>query len=1210
MRIKNAVCYSFSLTGEDPMAHLRLIGPLRQSGINIINGIENDQIIINRVSEGDMVIIQREFPKNFESYEQIIEIARKEEKPVVYDLDDLLLYLPENHPDRQSAYYSSSLLPMFQALMEADLVSVSTPKLRDFVINYNANVAVLPNYFDDHLWQLKPPVLKTSEHEPLTIGYMGGNSHTPDIEYITPVLLDLIKRYPKKIRFQFWGLQPPDEVGSFIQVQWSPVPSYRYKDFATFFQTQTADIFIAPLIDNLFNRCKSPIKFFEYGALGVPGVFSRLETYTDVITHGHNGLLAASLDEWTNCLIQLIEDEELRFHYAKNAQETIRSNWLLSQNSYQWPETYQSVSAKSTKDGVQKDKILNIIKSTNHQLLESALLKESTIQTLDAQVAELSVQVAEKEQSIQVLNARLLEIFGSRAWRIVLLISRMRLRLFPHGSFRERSLLFFFQLISNLFLQPLRKIRTFLVRSRESMRIKHLQIFLMNAKNRLFPEIRLLNSVSKKVSIIIPNYNGQKYLGDCIESLNQLNFPREQYEIIVVDNASIDNSREFIISTYPEVVLIQPERNLGFTGGCNLGIKNSRGEYVVLLNNDTVVDVNWLKELVAIADSDKEIAIVGSKLLFKHNPNEIQNAGSYLTSNGDGGDIGFRQPDEGQYDTTRETMAACGASMLVRRTLIEEIGALDEDFVAYYEDTDFCYRTRLYGRKIVIAPKSIVYHVHAATSKEWSPFFTFSVFRNKLLMHLKNSRSGFLLKVLFLYCSQIIYDGLIRGINRKTHIKVLASFAKKLPRFLIKRFYVRFIVKRERDSRVLLRLTKVKPRVNTSSVKKVCIYNAYLPTMGGGENLTAHIIAYINSIFPSASIDILCHETEAFDNSRFAGKEFIQMLEREFNLSLKNTVVRFVNINLNNKNIVGRMRNIHKLSSITKEYDLFINNTYSSSLQAHANVNIYSCMFPSKFEHSGTLLMRLYRRLSFNRFLKSYDIFLAISQYTQKWIDNYWKVNSFVLYPPIQTLRTSINQHKENIVINVGRFFASGHNKKQDVMVKAFIEMYDKGWARDWKLILVGRKHTDEASSIYTQSLEEVAKGYPIELRYDINIGELQNLLDRAKVYWHATGYGENPNTYPEKFEHFGLSTIEAAQFGTVPIVFNAGGQPEIIAHAKNGFLWDTTDELIEYSKLLMENDSVWNDLSRATFDSMEIFSEEKQLHWFVLFLNSYYMVE
>ncbi len=761
--------------------------------------------------------------------------------------------------------------------------------------------------------------------------------------------------------------------------------------------------------------------------------------------------------------------------------------------------------------------------------------------------------------------------------------------------------------IVQLLLWPIHKVLALVVRIHDYA--EHLQISLMEIRNRVQPEIKLLHRVSKKVSIIIPNYNGQKHLGACIDSLHRLNFPREDYEIIIVDNASSDNSCEFILSTHPDVVLIKAEKNLGFASGCNLGITNSLGKYIVLLNNDTRVDPNWLKELVAVADGDEAVGIVGSKLLFMQPPHAIQNAMSYLTDRGDGGDLGTHQPDEGQYNTTRQGMAVCGASMLIKRTLIQDIGALDEDFFAYYEDADLCYRTRLYGKKIVFAPKSVVYHIHAATSVEWSPFFTFLVLRNKLLIHLKNSPAGFLFKVLFLYGWQVVNEGLVKGINRKTHLKVLTSFAGKLPKFLVKRFYIRCIVKRKSDSMILRRLTKVKPRVNAASVKKVCVYNAYLPTMGGGENLTAHIVTYVNNIFPAASIDILCHETEAYDKSKFAGKEFIQMLEKDFDVSVKNTTIRFIDVDFR-KSFLGYLAFIKKLSSVTSEYDLFINNTYSSLVPAQARVNIYSCMFPLNPGYSLDSLLGWFLRSFYNRFLRSYDLFLSISEYTQKWVDEFWSVNSFVLYPPVKSEKACLNVHKDNIIINVGRFFASGHNKKQDIMVKAFIEMYDQGWARDWKLVLVGRKHADPASSSYVQSLEQIAKGYPIEFRYDTSMDELQDLLEKAKIYWHATGYDEVSTLNPEKFEHFGLSTIEAAQLGAVPVVFNGGGQPEIINHAKNGFLWNTMSELMDYSRLLMENESTCRELSKAAFDSMKIFSEEKQLRWFVLFLSWYYKFE
>jgi processive 1,2-diacylglycerol beta-glucosyltransferase len=406
MKIEKATCYSFHLNREESLAHLRLIGPLRQAGISIINGIKDDQVLVGRVSEGDIVIIQRDFPKRFDDYKKIIETAHKEGKPVVFDLDDLLFILPEDHPGRQMQYYATSLLPMFQAMTEADLITVSTPKLRDVVGKYHDNVVVLPNYFDDTLWQLKPPVQKKLENEVLTIGYMGGFPHKPDVEYLAPVFQELIERYPHRIRFHFWGLEPPEEIRSFSQVTSTLSYCYSYRDFATFFQTQSADILLAPLVDNLFNRCKSPVKFFEYSALGAPGVYSRLETYGEVVTHGKNGLLASSLEEWSESIIQLVENDELRFELASNAQATIRAGWLLSQNGFRWQETYRNLTEVSLHTAHESQG--DIVQSINTQLSEMFTRKETEIQSLTMQVAEreskvqtLTKLVADREHTIQ-----------------------------------------------------------------------------------------------------------------------------------------------------------------------------------------------------------------------------------------------------------------------------------------------------------------------------------------------------------------------------------------------------------------------------------------------------------------------------------------------------------------------------------------------------------------------------------------------------------------------------------------------------------------------------------------------------------------------------------------------------------------------------------------------------------------------------------------
>ncbi|MCS7249108.1 MAG: glycosyltransferase [Anaerolineales bacterium] len=708
-------------------------------------------------------------------------------------------------------------------------------------------------------------------------------------------------------------------------------------------------------------------------------------------------------------------------------------------------------------------------------------------------------------------------------------------------------------------------------------------------------KVPIIHPASIAVSVIIPNYNGKKYLGDCILSLRRQDFPRDQLEIIVVDNASSDGSQEYVRSHFPEVKLVVSPRNLGFSGGCNLGISHSRGRYIVLLNNDTVVAPNWLSELVSAAEADEEIAIVGSKLLFRNRPEFIQNAGSYITELGDGGDIGFAQQDIGQYDFTREVMAACGASMLVKRELIEQIGGFDEDFGSYYEDTDLCYRARLAGKKVLFAHKSVVYHVHAATLGEWSDQFSFFVFRNKLFLHLKNSPLPFFLRILLSYLRQVV-DEVFRGYNRRTHLKVLYSFLTKLPSFIVKRLYVRSLLKTEDDQDVLLRFTKTKPKIRSSSIRKICIYNAYLPTFGGGETQTAFLVKSLSKLFPSASIEVLVHETIAFPVISI--EELTRTLRGEYNLENTRVSLRYVPLRLSPRarfslvEKVCRFLREEKIALLSRKYDLFINNTFASELPARGKLNIYYCMFPTKIEIPKGLRGYLYR-FKKSRFLRSYHLFLANSNYTQRWIDNYWRVNSFVLYPPIGEIAGSPTLAKENLIVSVGRFFSGNHSKKQDILIKAFIEMYEKGWARGWELALIGRKHTDKESQTFLQSLYSLSHGYPIRILHDLRKDELVLYLKKAKIYWHATGYGENLKLAPEKFEHFGLSTIEAMQYGVVPVVYNAGGQPEIVKHGTNGFVYTTIEELIQLTKSLMQSNSLWARYSQAARDSTRNFREE-----------------
>lgn len=382
----NTICI-FSENDQDPCSHIRILGPMDHLNIEVIKGFKDRVLNLDAISACDLVIIQRIFPRQLDLYEKVIQRARDKRKMVVFDIDDFLFALPDDHPERIDHVYTSAILPMIQAVLEADLVTVSTDNIKESLSDLNKNIAVIPNYLDDRLWQFKAQQPDAAKDSPVVIGYMGSTSHEPDLKIITPVLQKVIDKYPDKVKLHFWGIKPPDGLDLRPQVSWSPSITYNYKDFSEYFQKQEADIWVAPLADNFFNRCKSGIKHLEYTALGAPGVYSNLEPYNSIVTHEFDGFLANSEADWIQYLSLLIENSQLRNKIATNAQETIKSNWLLSKNSSKWITTFQST-FQSNPYNKEKSEFSNplIIKEATKQIYQFTLSKNEKIHHLESEI--------------------------------------------------------------------------------------------------------------------------------------------------------------------------------------------------------------------------------------------------------------------------------------------------------------------------------------------------------------------------------------------------------------------------------------------------------------------------------------------------------------------------------------------------------------------------------------------------------------------------------------------------------------------------------------------------------------------------------------------------------------------------------------------------------------------------------------------------------
>ncbi|MDI6891765.1 MAG: glycosyltransferase family 2 protein [Actinomycetota bacterium] len=248
------------------------------------------------------------------------------------------------------------------------------------------------------------------------------------------------------------------------------------------------------------------------------------------------------------------------------------------------------------------------------------------------------------------------------------------------------------------------------------------------------------------ISIIIPNYNGKEFLGACLDSLRKQAY--KDFEIILVDNGSTDGSVDFVKQNYPEAKIISLPTNKGFAYAVNTGIRESQGEYIALLNNDTEADPHWLEELCKGLENNLEAGFCASKTLFFHNRDVINSAGLAYHMDGTAGDVGYGELDEGQYDERQKVFGASGVAVIYRREMLKDVGLFDEDFFAFYEDVDLSFRAQLCGYQCIYQPKAVVYHVGGGTISPKNPKNRFLCDRNLIYVLIKNLPTKLFIKYL------------------------------------------------------------------------------------------------------------------------------------------------------------------------------------------------------------------------------------------------------------------------------------------------------------------------------------------------------------------------------------------------------------------------------------------------------------------------------
>jgi GT2 family glycosyltransferase len=310
------------------------------------------------------------------------------------------------------------------------------------------------------------------------------------------------------------------------------------------------------------------------------------------------------------------------------------------------------------------------------------------------------------------------------------------------------------------------------------------------------------------ISIIIVNWNGMGWLKKCLPSLSKQTY--NNFELILVDNASIDDSVSWTKRHYPKTKIIVNEKNLGFSHANNIGYKNATGDYVLFLNNDTITTSTFLTEAVKVLECDQKIGGVQSKLLLMDDHTTLDSVGAFLTPTGFLYHYGFRQKDHPKYDKEIDLYTAKGACMMFKKEVLKKVEVdgwiFDPDYFAYFEETDMCHRVWLAGYRIVYAYKSVIYHKMGATSSSMdNAFVQYHSFKNRISSYCKNLglyRLILILPVHLIFCLGMIFALLLTR-RYKTSWSIVRAMGwniRNLPNTLRKRMYVQKTIRKVKDN--------------------------------------------------------------------------------------------------------------------------------------------------------------------------------------------------------------------------------------------------------------------------------------------------------------------------------------------------------------------------------------------------------------------------
>ncbi len=649
-------------------------------------------------------------------------------------------------------------------------------------------------------------------------------------------------------------------------------------------------------------------------------------------------------------------------------------------------------------------------------------------------------------------------------------------------------------------------------------------------------------STTQSFSVIIVNRDGKEFLKPCLQSLRDMDRNGFAAEITVVDNLSQDGSTELLYSQYPEVTVLRNDVN-SYVGAINLGIERSKGDYIVLLNNDTIVEKNWLMGLYKVMEEDDRVGVVQSKIIF-FDRETINSVGVEEVEDFYFRDKGFGEKDKGQYGNVAEIEYFTGGSAMIRRACLQEVGDFDEDFIMFFEDIDYSLRCRSKGWKILYSPFSVVLHkFHGSSSSELCDYLCT---RNRFLClakHFPQNLSGSIRSSHFYRTGehQFLCEALLGAIKKLIECRGIENATETINTLKQDVLSIYGPVKTYHffsQAELLLGLRKM----------SIGIYDHAFHFPGGGQRYVAKMAETLQ---------------DKYDVTYIANKDVgIDQYKSWFNIDLSKCRLKVIKIPFYEKldeyfinESMAMFEYNNPFDVISKEsinYDVFINANMLSKVEPLSTLSLFICHFPD------TKQGRFF-------YADRYDYLVSNGEYTASWIKKRWGMDpTHFLYPPVDMYNgKSSPSTKKKIILSAARFEVGG-SKKQLEMIRAFTRLAEEyeDIRKEWKFIVAGGNFPENP---YFKKVEGVVRSQPynIELRPDVGYEELMTLYRDAAIFWHACGLGESD---PHLVEHFGMTTVEAMQNYCVPVVIDGGGQKEIVEHGVSGYRFSTPEELQSYT--------------------------------------------